>query len=114
MEGEGNRPWPESQSLPRRAVVEGIGTAFLLTTVVGSGIMGERLFGGNAGLTLLANSLATGAGLVALDHCLPADLRGASQVGSPLGYAQRRRHAYNQRPSNRLGTSGRREENPDR
>jgi glycerol uptake facilitator-like aquaporin len=47
-------------------VVEGIGTAFLLATVVGSGIMGERLFGGHAGLTLLANSLATGAGLAAL------------------------------------------------
>lgn len=60
MEGEA------SASLARRAVVEGIGTAFLLATVVGSGIMGERLFGGSAGLTLLANSLATGAGLVAL------------------------------------------------
>jgi glycerol uptake facilitator-like aquaporin len=47
-------------------VAEGIGTALLLATVVGSGIMGERLFGGNAGLALLANSLATGAGLVAL------------------------------------------------
>jgi glycerol uptake facilitator-like aquaporin len=65
MEVEGNR-WPALASLPRRVVVEGIGTAFLLTTVVGSGIMGERLFGGNAGLALLANSLATGAGLAAL------------------------------------------------
>jgi glycerol uptake facilitator-like aquaporin len=46
--------------------VEGLGTAFLLATVVGSGIMAERLFGGSAGLTLLANSLATGAGLAAL------------------------------------------------
>jgi glycerol uptake facilitator-like aquaporin len=66
MEGEGSGPWPASASLPRRVVVEGVGTAFLLTTVDGSGFMGERLFGGNAGLTLLANSLATGAGLVAL------------------------------------------------
>lgn len=51
--------------LPRRVMAEGVGTALLLATVVGSGIMGERLFEGNAGLTLLANSLATGAGLMA-------------------------------------------------
>jgi glycerol uptake facilitator-like aquaporin len=53
-------------SLPRRAVVEGLGTALLLTTVVGSGIMAERLAGGNIALALLANTLATGAGLLAL------------------------------------------------
>ena len=53
-------------SLPRRAVAEGIGTALLLATVVGSGIMAERLSGGNAALALLANSVATGAGLFAL------------------------------------------------
>jgi len=52
--------------LPRRAVAEGIGTALLLATVVGSGIMGEKLAGGNVAIALLANSLATGAGLVAL------------------------------------------------
>jgi glycerol uptake facilitator-like aquaporin len=45
---------------------EFLGTAFLLAVVVGSGIMGERLAGGNAAITLLANSIATGAGLVAL------------------------------------------------
>ena len=55
-----------SPSLARRAAAEGIGTAFLLATVVGSGIMAERLSGGNAALTLLANSVATGAGLFAL------------------------------------------------
>ncbi len=49
-----------------RAVAEGIGTAFLVAAVVGSGIMADRLSGGNAGLALLANSLATGAMLVAL------------------------------------------------
>jgi len=43
-----------------------VGTAFLLATVVGSGIMGERLAGGNVAIALLANTLATGAGLVAL------------------------------------------------
>jgi glycerol uptake facilitator-like aquaporin len=50
----------------RRAVAEGLGTAFLLAVVIGSGIMGERLSAGNVALALLANSLATGAGLVAL------------------------------------------------
>lgn len=57
---------PESIALGRRAAAEALGTALLLATVVGSGIMGERLFPGNAGLALLANSLATGAGLAAL------------------------------------------------
>src|SRR4051794_15980468 len=53
-------------SLGRRLVAEALGTALLLAIVVGSGIMGERLAGGNAAVALLANSLATGAGLVAL------------------------------------------------
>ena len=52
--------------LPRRAVAEFIGTAFLLAVVVGSGIMGENLAGGSVGLALLANTIATGAGLVVL------------------------------------------------
>jgi glycerol uptake facilitator-like aquaporin len=52
--------------LTRRAVSEAIGTAFLLSTVVGSGIMAERLSGGSVALALLANTVATGAGLVAL------------------------------------------------
>ncbi|TKD10333.1 MIP/aquaporin family protein [Polyangium fumosum] len=52
--------------LPRRAAAEGLGTALLLATVVGSGIMGERLAGGNVAMALLANTIATGAGLVAL------------------------------------------------
>lgn len=51
---------------PRRIVSEGLGTAFLLCAVVGSGIMGERLSGGNVAIALLANSVATGAALVAL------------------------------------------------
>lgn len=53
-------------SLARRAVAEATGTLILLATVVGSGIMGERLSGGNLALTLLANAVATGAVLVAL------------------------------------------------
>ncbi|HEU4412717.1 MAG TPA: MIP/aquaporin family protein [Polyangiaceae bacterium] len=52
--------------LSRRAAAEGLGTAFLLAVVVGSGVMGDRLSGGNVALALLANSVATGAGLVAL------------------------------------------------
>ena len=52
--------------LTRRLVAEGLSTALLLATVVGSGIMAERLAGGNVGVALLANALATGAGLVAL------------------------------------------------
>ena len=52
--------------LPRRAVAEAIGTGLLLATVVGSGIMAERLAGGQVALALLANTLVTGAGLVAL------------------------------------------------
>ena len=52
--------------LRSRAAAEFLGTSFLLAAVVGSGIMGERLSGGNVGLALLANSVATGAALVAL------------------------------------------------
>ncbi len=50
----------------RRLVAEFLGTTFLLAAVVGSGIMGERLAGGNVAVALLANSAATGAALVAL------------------------------------------------
>ena len=53
-------------SLSRRLVAEAVGTAFLLAAVVGSGIMGERLAGGNVAVALLANTLSTGAALVAL------------------------------------------------
>ena len=50
----------------RRAVAELVGTAFLLAAVVGSGIMAQRLAGGNVAIALLANTIATGAALVAL------------------------------------------------
>ncbi|MDB5474835.1 MAG: aquaporin family protein [Phenylobacterium sp.] len=56
----------EPFSLPRRLAAEALGTALLLAVVIGSGIMGERLAGGNAALALLGNTLATGAGLVVL------------------------------------------------
>lgn len=52
--------------LPRRLFAEALGTALLLAIVIGSGIMGERLAGGNIAIALLGNTLATGAGLVVL------------------------------------------------
>jgi glycerol uptake facilitator-like aquaporin len=52
--------------LLKRAVAESVGTALLLAAVVGSGIMGERLAAGNAAIALLANTIATGAALLAL------------------------------------------------
>src|SRR5450432_1156633 len=80
-------------SITRRFAAEAIGTAFLLATVVGSGMMAERLSGGNVAIALLANTLATGAGLVALiltfgpvsgAHLNPAvTLADASQGGLP-------------------------------
>lgn len=76
-----------------RVVAELVGTAFLLMAVVGSGIMGERLCGGNIAIALLANTVATGAALVALiltfgsvsgAHFNPAvTLADASQKGIP-------------------------------
>jgi glycerol uptake facilitator-like aquaporin len=50
----------------RRLVAEALGTGFLLATVIGSGIMGERLAGGNVALALLCNTIPTGAILVVL------------------------------------------------
>ncbi len=59
---------PRSAEVPglvRPTAAEGVGTSLLLATVVGSGIMAERLSGGNVGLALLANAIATGGGLFA-------------------------------------------------
>lgn len=63
-------------TLLRRAVAEAIGSAFLLAIIVGSGIMGERLANGSAAVALLANSIATGTGLVFLIYGF-ADISGA-------------------------------------
>src|SRR5215213_383218 len=52
--------------LAKRVVSEGLGTALLLAAVVGSGIMGDRLASGNVAIALLANTIATGAALIAL------------------------------------------------
>ena len=56
----------EGFDFPRRLIAEALGTALLLMVVIGSGIMGDRLAGGNVALALLSNTLATGAGLVVL------------------------------------------------
>jgi glycerol uptake facilitator-like aquaporin len=79
--------------LTRRTIAELVGTAMLLAAVVGSGIMGESLSGGNVAIALLANTVATGAALVALiltfgpisgAHFNPAvTLADASQKGLP-------------------------------
>ena len=53
-------------STPRRLAGEALGTGLLLAIVIGSGIMGERLAGGNFAIALLGNTLSTGAGLVVL------------------------------------------------
>lgn len=55
-----------NQTLARRVVAEAIGTSFLLAAVVGSGIMAERLAGADTAVALLANTVATGAALLAL------------------------------------------------
>ncbi|MGA9545358.1 MAG: MIP/aquaporin family protein [Candidatus Sulfotelmatobacter sp.] len=56
----------KAASLYQRSVCEGFGTCLLVAAVVGSGIMGERLAGGNTAIALLANTIATGAALAAL------------------------------------------------
>src|SRR5947209_4672568 len=86
---------PQQFTLARRVTAESVGTALLLAAVVGSGMMGERLAGGNVAVALLANTLATGAALVALiltfgpisgAHFNPAvTLADAWQGGRPWG-----------------------------
>ncbi len=59
-------PPRQPYDLGRRLFAEALGTALLLAIVIGSGVMGERLAAGNVAIALLANTLATGAGLVVL------------------------------------------------
>jgi glycerol uptake facilitator-like aquaporin len=86
--------------LSRRALSEALGTCLLLAAVVGSGIMAERLAGGNIAVALLCNAIATGAALVVLitmlgpisgAHFNPAvslieTLRGRLSVGDAVTY----------------------------
>ena len=73
-------------SLGRKLAAEAVGTMLLLTAVVGSGIMGDRLSGGNAALALLANSVATGAAefsgqrVFRIPQCAFAQLLRKSQI----------------------------------
>jgi len=90
----------KSEPLGRRLIAEFAGSCLLLCAVVGSGIMGEKLAGGNIAIALLANSLATGAilyvlismlGPVSGAHFNPAvtlvmRLRGETQAGDTLAY----------------------------
>jgi len=64
--GASLEPPLEQFSTARRLFAEGLGTALLLAIVVGSGIMAERLAGGNDAVALIANAMATGAGLIVL------------------------------------------------
>jgi glycerol uptake facilitator-like aquaporin len=75
----------------RRAVAELLGTAFLLAAIIGSGIMAERLAGGNVAIALLANTIATGAALATLilafgpisgAHLNPVVTLGAALLGA--------------------------------
>ena len=96
-------------TLARRAVAETAGTALLVAAVVGSGIMGEQLADGNVALALLANTLATGAALVALiltfapvsgAHLNPTvtlAATGTAMQGSPLRWRRVRRPAPRRR-----------------
>ena len=56
----------EANSLSRRLLAEALGTAILVATVVGSGIMAERLAGGNQAIALLGNTIPTGAILIVI------------------------------------------------
>lgn len=86
-------------SLARRAVADGLGTALLLSTVVGSGIMGERLAGGNVALALLANALATGAGLLALILSLGPISGAHFNPVVTLALAAQRQHPWREVPA---------------
>src|SRR6516225_5657550 len=70
-----------ANSLSRKLVAEGVGTCLLLAAVVGSGIMGERLAGGNVAIALLANTIATGGGADCADSHLRSGIRRAFQPG---------------------------------
>src|SRR5262249_39889833 len=100
-------------TLARRVTAESVGTALLLAAVVGSGIMGERLAGGNVAVALLANTLATGAALVALILTLGPvrggtlaagrDARGCLAGGPALGWGARLRWSAGRRRLRRGG-----------
>jgi glycerol uptake facilitator-like aquaporin len=100
-----------TEVLARRLVAEGVGSAFLFCAVIGSGIMAERLAGGNVALALLGNTLATGAILFVLitmlgpisgAHFNPAVSLVAATRGE-LGWADALRYAIVQLACGILG-----------
>lgn len=80
----------EQFDLSRRLAAESLGTAALLAVVVGSGIMGEKLAGGNVAIALLGNTLPTGAILVVLIGVRLAD---TADAGFSAGHPRHRRLA---------------------
>jgi glycerol uptake facilitator-like aquaporin len=82
-------------SIARRAVAEGLGTALLLATVIGSGIMAARLSGGNAALALLCNTLPTGAILVVLIQMFGPISGAHFNPAVSVAFALRRELAWN-------------------
>ena len=82
------------EALGRRLAAEAIGTAFLLATVIGSGIMAERLSGGNVALALLCNALATGAVLPVLILTFGPLSGGHFNPAVSAGFALRRQLAW--------------------
>ncbi len=80
----------------RRLAAEGLGTGLLLTTVIGSGIMGERLAEGNVALALLANSLATGCMLAVLIVIFGPVSGAHFNPAVTLALASRRRHPWHE------------------
>ena len=95
--------------LPRRAVAECLGTWLLVATVVGSGIMAERLAGGNVAVALLGNTIATGAILVVLIADPGADLGRAFQSGGVVDLRDRGRAAGRVAPGLCRGPARRRD-----
>jgi glycerol uptake facilitator-like aquaporin len=86
-------------SLTRRLAAEGLGTALLVAVVVGSGIMGERLAGGNDAVALLGNTLATGAALVVLILILGPVSGAHFNPAVSLCFALRRRLGWTELPA---------------
>jgi glycerol uptake facilitator-like aquaporin len=79
--------------LGRRLFSEGLGTAILVATVIGSGIMAERLAGGNQAIALLGNTIPTGAILVVIITILGPVFWRALQSGGDAGVCSAKHHA---------------------
>ena len=82
-------------TLPRRLAAEALGSALLLAVVIGSGIMGDRLSGGNVAIALLGNTLATGAGLVVLHETVSTrESSGGKFISIKLSFRAESREQY--------------------